>query len=187
MRLRLLRLAVSIGLVALVVFAAGCTDGEETPSPSETPVVDPTATATPEGSTPTPAPDIRDEDLTQQAELRDFLASSGGEVNPEKIEYGDLTGDGVDDAVVPVASGGEGGDIAVFVLGYQPDGLKVLLRLETGRLKAKIEDGGLETLGPSYIEGDPICCPSQFLRTFYVWDGSSLVFESEEVLPGIPE
>ena len=187
MRLRLLRFAVAIGLVALVALAAGCSDGEETPSPTETPVVDPTATATPEGPTPTPAPDIRDEDLTQQAELRDFLASSGGEVDPRKIEYGDLTGDGVEDAVVPVASGGEGGDIAVFVLGYQPDGLQVLLRLESARLRAKIEDGGLETLGPSFAEGDPRCCPSQFLRTFYVWDGSALVFESEEVLPGIPE
>lgn len=187
MRIRSLRFAVSIGLVALVALAAGCSDGEETPSPSETPVVDPTATATPEGPTPTPAPDIRDEDLTQQAELRDFLVSSGGEVNPRKIEYGDLTGDGVDDAVVPVASGGEGGDIAVFVLGYQPDGLEVLLRLETARLKAKIDDGRLETLEPDFAEGDARCCPSQFLRTLYRWDGSSLVFESEEVLPGIPE
>ncbi len=187
MRVGSLRVAVASGLVAVVVLAAGCSDGEETPSPSETPVVDPTATATPEGPTPTPAPDIRDEDLTQQAELRDFLASSGGEVNPRQIKYGDLTGDGVDDAVVPVTSGGEGGDIAVFVLGYQPDGLEVLLRLERGRLKAEIDDGKLETLEPKFAEGDPSCCPSEFLRTFYVWDGSSLVFESEEVLPGIPE
>ncbi len=170
-------------LLALVALAAGCGDGDETPSASPTPVS--TATATPVPATPTPVPDIRDEDLTQHAALQDFLAA-GGEVDGSRIIYVDLTEDGVDDAIVPISSGGTGGDLAVVVLGYGPDGLEELLRVlprETRSIRAKVEEGQLVTTEGVFGPNDALCCPTQLLTTWYGWDGSSLVIDRQETGP----
>lgn len=167
-------------LLALVALAAACNDGDETPSASPTPLS--TATATPIPATPTPVSDIRDEDLTQHPALQDLLAA-GGEVDGSRIIYVDLTEDGVDDAIVPISSGGTGGDLAVVVLGYGPDGLEELLRVlprETRSIRAKVEEGQLVTTEGVYGPNDALCCPSQILTTWYGWDGSALVVEREE-------
>ena len=166
-------------LLALVALAAACNDGDETPSASPTPVA--TATATPVPATATPVPDIRDEDLTQHAALQDFLAA-GGEVDASRIIYVDLTEDGVDDAIVPISSGGTGGDLAVVVLGYGPVGLGELLRAvpTSRRIRATVEEGQLVTTEGVYGPNDALCCPSQILTTWYGWDGSALVVEREE-------
>ena len=167
-------------LLALVALAAACNDGDETPSASPTPVA--TATTTPVPATATPVPDIRDEDLTQHAALQDFLAA-GGEVDANRIIFVDLTEDGVDDAIVPISSGGTGGDLAVVVLGYGPDGLEELLRVVPGEarsIRAKVEAGQLVTTEGVYGPNDALCCPSQILTTWYGWHGTALVVEREE-------
>ena len=182
MRLRSLRFAVAIGLVALVALAAGCSDGDETPSASPTPPLESTATATPVPATSTPVPDIRDEDLTQHPALQPFLAS-GGELDASRIIYVDLTEDGVDDAVVPISSGGTGGDLAVVVLGYGPDGLGELLRAlprETRSIRATVQGGQLVTTEGVYGPNDALCCPSQILTKWYAWDGSELAIDRQE-------
>ena len=180
MRVRSLRFAVAIGLVALVVLAAACNDGGETLRPSPAPLF--TATATPVLATATPVPDIRDEDLTQHPALRDLIAA-GGEVDASRIIYVDLTEDGVDDAIVPISSGGTAGDLAVVVLGYGPNGLEELLRVlprETRSIRAKVEEGQLVTTEGIFGPNDALCCPS-ILTTWYGWDGSALVVEREEL------
>ena len=166
-------------LLALLALAAGCGDGGETPSASPTPVF--TATETPVPATATPVPDIRDEDLSQHPALQPFFAS-GGEVDASRIIYLDLTEDGVDDAVVPISSGGQGGDLAVVVLGYGSDGLGELLRAvpPSRSIRATVEEGQLVTTEGEYGPNDPLCCPTQLLTKWYGWDGSALVVEREE-------
>ena len=167
-------------LLALAALAAGCNGGDETPSASPTPVF--TATATPVPATATPVPDIRDEDLTQHPALEDLIAS-GGEVDASRIIYIDLTEDGVDDAVVPISSGGTGGDLAVVVLGYGPDGLGELLRVvprEARSIRAAVRDGQLVTTEGAYGPNDPLCCPSQILTKWYAWDGDELAIDRQE-------
>ena len=164
--------ALLAGLLALAVACSDNNDAGEAP--------DATSTAPAEG-TATPAPDIRQEDLTQQPDLQQFLQDSGGEVDNERIMYADLTEDGVEEAVVPVGSGGEGGDIAVFVYGYTSGTLSGLLQLlpEDQTLSATVEAGVLSVSDPVYAEGDPLCCPSQLKVKTYGWDGSQLAVENE--------
>lgn len=176
----------------LVALAAGCgeggTDGGASGA-SSTPTAEATAaTATP--AVPTPAPDIRDEDLTSQPGLQEFLASEGGEVVPGDSSYTDLTEDGVEEAVVHVSSGGTLGNLAVFVFGYGPDGLQELLReippVEAlrGHIRATEEAGQLVITWPIYGPDDPNCCPSGGFRSrYYQWDGQELVIEREDVTP----
>lgn len=171
-------------IAALAASAAGCDDEGGGGAPTGT-LETMEATATAETDTPTPAPDIRQQDLTQEAGLRDFLATSGGEVAPAAIIYVDLTGDGVEEAVVPVASGGEGSAIAVFVFGYGPGGLEELLRVipESGSVKENIVEGALTTMEPVFASGDPLCCPSELRTITYRWDGSRLVVADERTEP----
>ncbi len=175
----------------LAALAAGCGEGEtdsRVSSASSTATVEGmVATATP--AVPTPAPDIRDEDLTSQPGLQEFLASFGGEVLPGETTYADLTEDGVEEAVVHVSSGGTLGNLAVFVFGYGPDGLlKELLRAlpdsaQSG-IQTDITDGKLVTTEEVFGADDPLCCPSGGIRSrLYRWDGQELVLEREDVTP----
>ncbi len=186
---RCLTFEVLLVLVAVTGLATGCDGGgagdEATPTASPKGTMEET-TATPMLATatspaePTPAPDI----LTGQPGLRDFLALAGGEVNPDDITYVDLTGDGPEEAVVPVASGGEGGHIAVFVFGYVGRELQELLmvRPDTGpSLKANIVEGALTITEPVFGPEDPLCCPSQLRTTTYRWDGSAFIVERKEL------
>lgn len=182
-------------LVALAALVAACGggggNGDATPSVSpptteETRTATGTVVATPaEGPSPTQAPDIRQEDLTEQPGLRDFVAGAGGEASGDRITYVDLTNDGVEDAVVPVSSGGEGGDIAVFVFGYGPGGLQELLQVvpEDRSLSASVVDGVLTVAEPVFAPGDPLCCPSEIRTTTYGWDGNRLVVSDQTVEP----
>ena len=172
-------LAIFTLLAGLLTLAAACSDDDNG---------GPEATSTAASSDGTPAPDIRQEDLTAQPDLRAFLDASNGEVDPERMEYVDLTEDGVDDAVVRVGSGGEGGDIGVFVYGYTSQGLSALLDVnpESGSLAAEVDGASLVVTEPVYGEGDPLCCPSAFRVTTYAWDGSALAIEDAQTIEGTP-
>jgi len=168
---------------AAVAFAVGCKDNDYGGSATATQVLD-TPTTEPAA---TPAPDIRQQDLTQQPGLQAFLSSSGGQVDPQSIIYADVTGDRVDDAVVPVSSGGEGGNIALLVYGYQPSGIEELLHYTPDmRLQASVEDGRLTVTEPVSAPGDPLCCPSELKKTTYRWDGAKLVVAEERTVPATP-
>lgn len=165
-------------LAGLLSLAAACSD-DDNGGP------DPTATASLNG---TPAPDIRQEDLTAQPELQAFLDTSNGVVDPERIEYADLTEDGVEEAIVRVGSGGEGSDIGVFVYGYTAQGLSALLQInpESGSLSAEVDGGALTVSEPAYSEGDPLCCPSALHVTTYAWDGTTIAAGDEQTVEGTP-
>ncbi len=176
---RILLVVVAFGMLAL----AGCngdSDGGD-PTATEQPTDQPQATAT-------AVPDmtgIRSEDLTEQLELNAFLVFTGGVVDASRNQYADLTGSGADEAIVSVSSGGEGGDFAIFVFGYDADGeIDELLRAVTAAtsMVATIEDGQLKITEGVFAPGD-IGVPTQLLHRYYAWNGTRFVIEREDQEP----
>ena len=167
-------------VVALSTLAAGCKNDSD--DAERTPTGSPMATSV---ASPTAAADIRQEELNDQPALSEFLLSTGGVIDPTRIIYGDLTGSGAEDAVVPVSTGGEGGDIAVFVFGYIDGEIAELLRAEPAEtsIVASIEGGQLMTTEGIFAPGDPINFPSQLLHRYYRWDGMALIIDREEQEP----
>jgi hypothetical protein len=139
-------------------------------------------------------------DYTSDAKKR--LTLSAGEVSPSFLTYGDVTGDGVEDAAVAIGISIQGSAIPDYVYIYTivngSPTPKVIWDFETGDRA----DGGLrnvygengqlviELFGKDRIIGDqlyrgdePLCCPSSFTKTFYKWNGSSFEKLRSEVLP----
>jgi hypothetical protein len=171
-------------VVALLVFTAACSNGGGAGG-EETATV-PIGTGGPTVSvTPTAAPDIRQEDFSTHPVIQGYLDSAGGDIDPSTIIYGDLTGDGVEDAVVPVSSGGEGGPTAIYVFAYGEGGLAALLQVKPqGKsIQAAIENGKLVTTEPVFEANDPLCCPSKLLRKTYGWNGTDMTQTDSETVP----
>lgn len=168
---------------ALAAFAAACEDTDtnreatifSTPTTPATiePVVSPTATQEAQGEFPS---------------AQEFISQQGGEVDPAEIMLADLTGDGAQEVIVRVTSGGTLGNIAVFV--YRADRITELLRelppeeARFGHMRAEVEDGQLTVSWPIYGPDDPNSDPSGGIRVrTYVWDGNALVLDTEEIAP----
>lgn len=172
-------------LLALLALTAACGDDSgdgDSPTPTTEESTEPMATS-PAG---TATSDIRTVDFTTQPGMQSFLATNGGEVDTTRIIYVDLTSDGLEDAVVPVSSGGEGGDIAVFVYGSDGSGVVELLKVEpqvSTSVNAIVVGDTLQVNEPVYSADDPMCCPSQVKTTTYAWDGSQLAVSNEETKP----
>jgi hypothetical protein len=186
------RLAVIGLLVALLIALIGCNDENGEAGNGEEPTSDVSATEAPTEAPATAEPtsggepvDLRNEDLTTQEGLQSFLTGSNGVVDPTRIIYADLTGDTNDEATIPVGSGGEGGDIAVFIYTSHNGPVEDLLRVlpESGTLTAEVQGADLLVTEPSFAEGDPMCCPSLLVVRTYRWDGDSLTQVSEEEVP----
>jgi hypothetical protein len=175
-------------LLSLALAGGGCKGKSGKNGATATPTAKATieTTATAPAGTATPAPDIRQEDFSKLPGVRESIAS-GNQIDTAAIIYADVTEDGVDDAVVPISTGGEGGDIAVFVFGYGPGGLTELLRVSAAGLPVKVTvtNGVVQGDIPEYAPGDPFCCPSQLHRTTYKWDGQQLVVAKQETVPGV--
>ena len=134
-------------------------------------------------ATAAPSADIREVDFSEVPEVRDMLEGTGGELLEEEIQYVDLTGDGQDEAIVPLFSGGTAGNIALWVYGYEGEDLEVLLsRPDEYKVGARVEDGTLVVVQPVYGPDDPNCCPSQLRNAYYEWDGSELALIDEEIV-----
>ena len=172
-------------LTVLVVlglsFAMGCRDGEKsggsaTPKP---PTTSPAATSP-------PSTDIRAVDLANQPDVKDFAQRLSGEVVPEEVVYADLTGDGLDDAIVPISSGGTQGDVGFIVVGYLDGKLKALFSDAPagGEVRVAVTDGRLVVTLPVYAEGDTSGFPSNIKNVYYAWKVDHFVVDHEEVLSG---
>lgn len=172
---------VALTALFLAALAVGCNGGDAGAGATATlePVASPTV------ATPATPVDIRQVDLASEPGIAEFLGTRGGAVDADRILYADLTGDGNDEAVVPVSSGGEGGDIAVFVFGYIGDAVQELLMAQPAEtsMTAAIENGQLVTTEGVLAPDDRFGFPSQLLRRYYTWDGEALVVEREEQVP----
>jgi hypothetical protein len=181
-------------VVGIVSFAVACEDeprSEAEPTETTAAATDlPVETTAPSPTVPPGASGIRGYDFSMQADVAAFITENGGEVDTTAIVYADLTGDGAEEAIVPISSGGTLGNLAIFVFSYDDlYGATVLLQEEPeagGGILADLQEGQLFVDVAVYGPNDPECCPSLVRRTYYRWDGSALVVDREEESPADP-
>ncbi|MEO9177065.1 MAG: hypothetical protein ABI317_16245 [Gaiellales bacterium] len=113
--------------------------------------------------------------------VKETIREGGEGAGIDRLVYGDLTGDGVPDVVVPIFSGGTAGDIAYYVLSTQGGKLHAIQRENSEyKVGTKIIGGKLQVTRPLYSGADPNCCPSHLEITLYRYDGHRLVLASQK-------
>jgi hypothetical protein len=122
---------------------------------------------------------FREKLLDDRAVSRDVKTRlrKGGFVD-RNVMFSDLTGEGRDDAVVLVHSGGSAGRIALFVFsaGREGEELEIVYRNQRlYRASARVVPGGGNVLArlayrvPEYAAGDELCCPAAERETELRW------------------
>jgi hypothetical protein len=173
--------SIALALLAAVALV-GCrssSGGDKTPAAAT-----PASSATPGGQA-TPAASasgaIRSIDLQSTEAVTTLINDTGGEYVQTSVIYADLTGDGADDAIVPISSGGTLGDIAFVVFTMSGDATEALIseypKDGRGLALAVVGDKLIETQ-PVPGPDDPECCPSMLRKTTYAWNGAALAVES---------
>lgn len=173
-----------------VVAACGGSGAGSSTATSTTPPVASSTAAAPLSSqtvaTPRTPRTIRSFDLASDANVQQLVRETGGEFVPGEVIYADLTGDGDDEAIVPIDSGGTAGTIAYIVLTGGPDGTIALLRHlpnpDVPGVSVRVEGRKLIETMPVYGQDDPNCCPSKLRVTEYRWDGTTLGQDSMRII-----
>jgi hypothetical protein len=86
------------------------------------------------------------------------------------VRCGDVTGDGVADAVFTISSGGTAGDIRFGVI-HGSDGRVLLYKPGYKVGIARHDRRSFDILQPHYGPNDPNCCPSSFREQRFTWTG----------------
>jgi len=108
----------------------------------------------------------------------------------QSVKYGDVTGDGIEEAIVSlgIQTGGSATPGLVYIYTFQRNAPKLLWLRSTGDRA----DGGLRDVyaqnGQLMVElnssvgsrGD--CCPTHFIRTSYEWRGGRFRQKRKETL-----
>ena len=104
-----------------------------------------------------------------------------------KVLYGDFSGDGREEAVISLFSGGTAGDVGLLIY-REIDGQPVLMTGLPGyKVSATIENGELRVRQPLYGDNDANCCPSGVEETAYRLQGDRLARVRDPLSRGIPE
>ena len=177
-------LHVALTLLAVAALILAACGGDEAPlTPSATPTATPAATSTPTG-TALSADTIDFTDPAVVGPLIDHFG--GGEVPVERIEYLDFTGDGVDEALVVVESGGTQGDLGAAVLRVVDGSPEVMGYIDAGgRIGTRLTEaqgGVIASVEGVYEAGDPECCPSRLHERVYQWDGEQFALTIDQII-----
>jgi hypothetical protein len=97
------------------------------------------------------------------------------------LDFADVTGDGVEDAIVVLAPvlTGSATPLVTYIYTLKDSGPKLVWafssgdRADGGLRRAYGENGRLVVERFSPIKSKGACCPTQFTRTTYAWDGAS--------------
>lgn len=120
--------------------------------------------------------------------------AEGGATRPsawlieDMIASGDVTGDGIDDAVVFVAESGGGSGSIVYLILVERDGkgVKNTATASIGdrtQIRSAVIDQGVITLElVQHSDVDPMCCPGDLVTRSWVWKDS--LAERESVVTG---
>jgi hypothetical protein len=167
MRLR----AIAVLTVALGLAAAPAATGEPTPSQKL----------------------FRDtlvKDKRTTAEVRQMLRTHSGFVDP-RSGFADVTGDGRQDALVLVTTGGAAGTVALYVLsthGQSGDTkLRAIFRLQRlHRATLRLRDTTVTVVQPRWKPGEDLCCPVKLRERDYAFAPARRTFvrKAERVVDG---
>lgn len=176
--------------LAAATFALGCrSEKAASPqtSPSPVPTASASASATPGGVV---AGGVREVNWGSAAVLDEVRKHfNGGEVEPKRVAYADLTGDGVEEALVVVESGGTAGDLGAAVYRAAAGRVSVLAWIDrAGHIALRLPNVGPNSafiaVGQGiYAPGDANCCPSRIREIALRWDGAGFVTMSDQTLP----
>lgn len=106
-----------------------------------------------------------------------------GYASLDDVSYGDLDGDGAEEAVIPIFSGGTAGMLGFLLYREGAPAPKLVLAQSGYKMSASIEDTQLIVYQPNYVGFEPNCCPSSSTRSAYKLRGDSLVKLTEETEP----
>jgi hypothetical protein len=175
------RLPAAALLVAIALAVAACgggSDDNDDPTPTSAPI---------ETTEPTSGPSdaIRSVELQSAPAVAGFIDEIGGTYVQGNVLYADVTGDGAEDAVIPLSSGGTLGDVGFIVASLSGDQVEGTLSVDAREFGVAVsigEDGKLVSVEPVPGPDDPECCPSQVRTTIYAGDGDrGLTVESSEI------
>ncbi len=137
-------------------------------------------------SDPQTATSIRDVNFAALPSLQALASQVGGQVDPTQIKYADLTGDGSDEAVVPISSDGTAGNLALVVFTERSGSPAIILTRQATRdqqgLTPTFDGGQLSVTSAVFGPADANCCPSQIVRTYFRWDGTNLVVDHSNTI-----
>jgi hypothetical protein len=175
-------------LFAMVAIAFSACGGGSGTKNNDVPTVIVSGSVTPRAPLPTRPPgatpddSIRTMDLREAAPVQSLLTDTNGEFEQADVIYGDLNGDGVTDAVVPIASGGTQGTLAYVVLTLVAGNVQVMPmqkgETSSGGATVQVVGGKLVDMRAEFGPNDANCCPSMLRTTTYAWDGTQFVIES---------
>jgi len=144
------------------------------------------ANSAPQGAAPPQAPALASANIHvvnfgAVPGLQSLAQQLNGRINTADVQYHDLTGDGVDEAIVPITSDGTQGDLGLAVLTEQQGVPTVIFTQKADRahqgLVVSFDGSKLTVTSAAYGPSDANCCPSQITRTYYRWTGSALVVD----------
>ena len=115
------------------------------------------------------------------------LTGADGEVSGyplfEDVGYEDLDGDGAEEALIPLFSGGTAGNVGLLLYREAPDRPRLVLARSGYKLGMSLDAGRLVLYEPAYVGFEPNCCPSASTISTYRLVGDRLVQETFEVEP----
>ena len=149
-------------------------------------------TSTAPASTETQAPDVHSVDFRNytydltcgdtspvvlvNGEWRDPRGPTYGVLTLTNTRYVDATGDGRDDAVLEIGCGVGAGTSIPFVLVFSAEASSVVKVGQFNGLRPQFDaPGEVAVWTPNYGPSDPRCCPSEFARSVYRYDGRIFV------------
>ena len=126
------------------------------------------------------------DDAKTSAGVKRMLKNKTAIVDP-RSGFVDVTGDGRQDALILVSTGGAAGAVALYVFSTHGQAavtgtedstsLKVVFRLQSlYGATLRISGTTLSVLEPSYAKGDDLCCPKQLRERDYLFDAKALTF-----------
>src|SRR3954470_16882006 len=125
------------------------------------------------------------DDAKTSAGIKKMLTTKLAIVDP-RSGFVDVTGDGRQDALVLVSTGGAAGAVALYVFsthgqaaggGGDQTSLKVVFRLQAlDDASLRISGTTLSVLEPRWSKGDDLCCPAKLRERDYAFDAARLTF-----------
>lgn len=94
-------------------------------------------------------------------------------IGPDQVDYGDLDGDGREEAVIRVESTGTGGSFGFLVYGEGTPAPRLIAAIPGYKVSPRILGNLLEVHMPYYFGFEGNCCPTGITRTMYRLEGGT--------------